>query len=327
MNAKVVDRKAAMKAVLGTERRDVAARFAAADAVLAQRPSGLAVASAPVLSAFSAARPYEDRRIVSAPLEHVHDNPFNARFFYDPNVVKEYAASIATRGQQIPASAIAHPEMAGHYILIDGHYRKRALAAAGHQTIDLIVGSDGGALEMYRLSYLLNVERNSQTALDNAFAWRRLIDERLALNEGEVATHLGISAATVNKTLSLLRLPQSAIDKMRESPKKFGVFTGYELSLIAGLITEVDLLKLVDRIVLDDLSSREVGAIRAKLASGIQRKRKETSRQYKIQRDGSQIGSLKEWDSGKVSLEVVLADPKARAALVAELREKFGLVD
>ena len=54
------------------------------------------------------------------------------------------------------------------------------------------------------------------------------------------------------------------------------------------------------------LSTREVASIRAKLESGDQRKRKETSRQYKIRRDDEQIGSLKEWDSGKVTLEVVL---------------------
>ena len=114
---------------------------------------------------------------------------------------------------------------------------------------------------------------------------------------------------------------------MRDRPEKFGVFVGYEITLAAKKVSEIEVLALVNRIIEEDLSSREVGAIRAKLDTGDKRKPKETSRQYKIQHTGQQIGFLKEWDSGKVSLEVVLADPKERAALVAELRSRFGLVD
>ena len=114
---------------------------------------------------------------------------------------------------------------------------------------------------------------------------------------------------------------------MRECPEKFGVSSGYELTFAAKKLSESELLSLVDRIVVEDLSSREVGSIRAKLEAGDKRKRKETSRQYKIQMFGQQIGSLKEWDSGKVSLEVVMTNPKERATLVAELRTRFRLVD
>ena len=322
-----IDRKSAMRATLTAEKKDVNARFAAADAVLADRPSGFAVAIAPKTPTFSVESPAEERRIVSAPLDQVHENPLNARHIYNPDVVKELAASIATRGQMVPASAVPHPSIPGHFLLVDGHYRKKALVAAGHHSIDLIVRAHEGDIEMYRLSWLLNEERSAQSPLDNAFAWRKLIDKDIVKNEGEIAELLGMSLSTVNKTLSLLGLPNSALDKMRERPEKFGVFAGYELTLAAKKLNETELLILIDRIVIEDLSSREVGAIRAKLESGDKRKRKETSRQYKIQSAGQQIGSLKEWDSGKVSLEVILADAKERAALVAELRGRFGLVD
>ena len=319
-----IDRKAAMRASLFAEKKDVNARFAAADAVLAERPSGLAVAaSAPTFSAENA--PVGERLIISAPLDKVHENPLNARHIYNPDVVKELAASIATRGQMVPASAIVHPTIPGEFLLIDGHYRKKALTAAGHHTMDLVIRPHEGDIELYRMSWLLNEERNAQSALDNAFAWRKLIDKRLVQNEGQIAELLGVSLSTVNKTLSLLSLPSAALDKMRERPEKFGVFSGYELTFAAKKLSESELLSLVDRIVAEDLSSREVGAIRTKLEAGDKRKRKETSRQYKIQSSGQQIGSLKEWDSGKVSLEIIMVDPKERATLVAELRSRFGL--
>ncbi|MDC8773451.1 ParB/RepB/Spo0J family partition protein [Roseateles albus] len=333
MSAKV-DRKSAMRATLSAEKKDVNARFAAADAVLAERPSGFAVAVAPPIpnpvatSTLSAeSSPAGNRLIISAPLDKVHENPLNARHIYNPDVVKELAASIATRGQMVPASAIIHPTIPNEFLLIDGHYRKKALVAAGHHVMDLVIRPHEGDIELYRMSWLLNEERNAQSPLDNAFAWRKLINKGLVQSEGQIAELLGVSLSTVNKTLALLGLPSAALDKMRERPEKFGVFAGYELTLAAKKLNEPELVSLVDRIVAEDLSSREVAAIRAKLETGDKRKRKETSRQYKIQRSGQQIGSLKEWDSGKVALEVVMADPKERAALVAELRTRFGLVD
>lgn len=328
-----IDRKSAMRATLTAEKKDVNARFAAADAVLAERPSGFAVAtpsSAPNSAAaitFSAeSSPAGKRNIVSVLLDLVYDNPVNARHIYRPEVVKALAASIATRGQMVPALAIRHPTIPGAFLLIDGHYRKRGLAAAGHTTIDLEIRHHEGDIELYRLSWLLNEERNAQSPLDNAFAWRNLITKGLVQNEGQIAELLGVSLSTVNKTVALLGLPAAALDKMRERPEKFGVFAGYELTLAAKKLDEPELVGLVDRIITEDLSSREVAAIRAKLETGDQRKRKETSRQHKILHAGQQIGSIKEWDSGKVALEVVLADPKARAALVAELLTRFGLV-
>ena len=334
MNSKV-DRKEAMRASLRAEKKDVNARFAAAEAVLSERPSGLATAppaatvptTSRVQNVFSAESPSLGERLVHAPLDKTHENPLNARHIYDPDIVKELAASIATRGQLVPASAIAHPTLPGEYLLIDGHYRKKALAAAGQDTIVLMLREHEGDLELYRMSWLLNEERSAQSPLDNAYSWRKLIERGLVQTELQIAELLGVSLSTVNKTIALLNLPPAVIDKMREKPDKFGVFSGYEITLAAKKISETELLKLVNRIIDEDLSSREVSAIRSKLESGELRKRKETSRQYKIQRTGQQIGSLKEWDSGKVALEVVLADPKERAALVAELRNRFGLVD
>lgn len=322
------DRKSAMRMTLSAEKNDVNARFAAADAVLADRPSGLAVAPSPRPPAtFSAETDASIRQVVRVPLGKAHDNPLNARYIYNPEKVKELAASVATRAQMVPATAVPHPTINGDYLLVDGHYRKRALAAAGLPTIDLIVGRHEGELELYRMSWLLNEERSAQSPLDNALAWRKLLDAGLVKNEKEIAELLGVSLPMVNKTMVLLNLPNAALDRIREKPEKFGVFAGYELTLAAKKISEVELLGLIDRFVTEDLSTRELSAIRTKLESGEQRKPKETSRQYKIKAKGQQIGSLKEWDSGKVTLEVNLHDPKERAGLVAELRAKFGLVD
>ncbi len=326
MSAKI-DRKAAMRATLSMEKKKVEDRFAAADAVLAERPGGLALPAvkAPDFSAETGSE--QQRHVVRVPIACIHDNPLNARHIYDPDIVKGLAASLATRGQMVPAAAIRHPDAGytGHFILVDGHYRKKGLIAAGRQDMDLLLLESDGDLELYRMSWLLNEERSAQSALDNAFAWKKLLDQGLVEEGLQIAELLGVSPATVNKTLALLRLPPAALDKMREHSAKFGVFIGYELTLAAKVIGEADLLALIERIVNDDLSSRDVEAIRTKLVQPGERKKKEVSRQYKIHNGTAQIGVIKEWDSGKIALEINLQDPKERTALLDDLKRRFHL--
>lgn len=265
--------------------------------------------------------------MVSVPIELALDNPLNARQIYDSDVVKSLAASLATRGQLVPAPAVAHPTLPDHVILIDGHYRKRALLAAGRTHIDIILQQITSELEMYRMSFLINEERNSQSPLDNALAWKKLLDDGMVTDGDGIAELTGLSAAAVTKTMSLLKLPPSAVAKMRENPAKFGIAVGYEVYRFAKVLDEPAVLKMMDRVLNEDLSSRAIEQLRLKFEEGKVRKTKEVSRQYKIKSGSQQIGFLKEWDSGKVAFEITLKNAEARQALVEELRQRFGLID
>src|SRR5512133_605508 len=167
------------------EPANVDKRYAAADTALAGRPLGLvgpSLAKAGTAADFSAeigaARTGTGKAVLRVLLTSVHDNPLNARHIYDPEAVKTLAASIATRGQLVPAPAARHPTLAGHVVLIDGHYRKRALLAAGKTEIECVLQDVSSELDMYRMSYLINEERNAQSPLDNALAWQKLLSEQ-----------------------------------------------------------------------------------------------------------------------------------------------------
>ena len=101
--------------------------------------------------------------------------------------------------------------------------------------------------------------------------------------------------------------------------------TSSELFLFAKNASEDEVIKLMDRILEQDLSSREVEALRKKAQDKPARKPKEVSRQYKIRNGNAQIGFIKEWDSGKVAFEVRLLDQRDRDALVEELKKRFTL--
>jgi len=268
----------------------------------------------------------ETNKTIKVLIEHAHDNPLNARRIYNPDIIKSLAASMATQDQLVPALACLHPTLPGHVILIDGQYRKRGLIAAAKKEIEVKLITINNEIDMYRVSYLVNEERQAQSNLDNALAWDQLIKEGRVTGNDEIAEMTGQSPAAITKTMAVLKLPTSAIEKVREHPAKFGVAITYEIHRCSQYLSEDELLALMDRVLSEDLSSRAIEQIRVKLEQGTQRKKKENSRQYTIKANGC-TGFIKDWDSGKVALEVTIADPKDREDLVKYLQVKFGLGD
>jgi ParB family chromosome partitioning protein len=263
-------------------------------------------------------------RLEVVPLELIDQNPFNARKIYSAERVKELAASIGVNGQDIPGVATRRN---GRFVLAAGHYRLRALKLLAVKTMNLMVIDGLTDKELYTHSYRENAERAAQTSLDNALSWRELLDQGVYKSETEIADATGQSQPNVNKTLAALRLSPPVLELIKEDPKEFALTTLYELALYEAVAGQSSTLTIAKLVLQGDAGRKEIQEARQKLASPQQRKRKETSRQYKIQREGQLIGSLKEWDSGKVTFEVSLSDAKDRANLIAELRQRFGIGD
>jgi ParB family chromosome partitioning protein len=261
-------------------------------------------------------------RLEVVSLDLIEPNPFNARKIYRPERVSELAASISAHGQEIPGVATVRE---GRYILAAGHYRLRALKLLGAKTMAVMIHEGLTDRELYAHSYRENAEREAQTSLDNALSWRELLNQGVYSSETEIAEATSQSLPNVNKTLAALRLSPQVLDVVKEDPKVFALSALYELALYEGVAGQAKALVMAKLVFAGEAGRKEIQEARAQIESPRERKRKETSRQYKIQREGQQIGSLKEWDSGKVALEVVIADTKDRAALVTELKERFGV--
>ena len=224
-----------------------------------------------------------------------------------------------------PAPAVPHPEIPGHWILVDGHYRRRACEMAGLGHVLIIERAAMPAREMFRLSYALNEERSSQTALDNALSWSDLIAKKVYPSAEELASAVGLSPGKVAKVLALLKLPEEALEVVRENPSAFGPAAAYELCLCAKAMEPPALAEFARKVAAEGLSSREIARERSKLEARSTRRPKEISRQYKIRAGSEVVGTIREWDSGRVSLEVVLADSAEREALVESLRGRFAI--
>lgn len=262
---------------------------------------------------------------IKALLSKVHNNPWNARRIYESDKVASMAASIKADGQIYPCPAVAHPEKPGEWILIDGHYRRKGIELNGESEIWLQIVEATTPKEMYRLSRTLNEERSENSALDNALAWRDLLEKGVYKDGEELGQSIGISKTAVSKELSLLKMPNEVLEIIQDNPSAFSSSSAYELYLSVAVLPGEGLLELARRISNEKLSKREVIKAREKLASSATRRTREISRQYKLRDGDEMVGTIREWDSGRVSLDITLLDASKRAALVELLRSKFGM--
>lgn len=317
--------KAGLKAGMSQEKQK-ADRFTLADQATSKYPQGMLKGQPAETFGAESLAAQAERRIVKIPIERLTDNPENARRIYDPKVVQERAASMAKDGQKTPVMVAADPARPGYYIMIDGHYRKRGAQALGWHELECLVEEIENELDFYRLSFMMNEERESQTALDNALAWSELLASKKIRTNNEIVDLLGISEGQVSKTMALLSLPPAVLDLMREHPQSIGLHAGYELVLYAKATGPEDALVLASRVISEKLSSRDIEELRKQQTGKKPRKAKDLSRQYKI-KNALGIGAsgvIKDWDSGRVMLDLKIPDPKKREEVVEDLKRRFG---
>lgn len=277
----------------------------------------------PVNEVFNNRGTSESARLVPVPVDLIDPNPVNARKIYRPERVSELAVSIGAHGQDVPGIATLREN--GRYILAAGHYRLRAIKVLGLKTMDLMLHDGLTDKDLFAFSYRENAEREGQSALDNALCWKELLNQKVYANETELAEVTGMSLPNINKTLRILQLSDPILDIIKEDPSVFPLSALYELALFESVGTQAAALDLVMKIKAGEAGRKDIQEARAKVENPKARKRKETSRPYKIQREGAVIGTLKVWDSGRVMLDVVLPESEEREGVLADLKRKFGV--
>jgi ParB family chromosome partitioning protein len=139
--------------------------------------------------------------VVDVPLARVMPNPYQPRRHMDDAGLEELAASIREHGVLQP---VLVTETLDGYQLIAGERRVRAARLAGLERIPALVRqlADRDQLEV---ALVENVQRSDLDPIDEATAYRQLIDE-FGLTQERVADRVGKARATVANTLRLLDL-------------------------------------------------------------------------------------------------------------------------
>lgn len=179
-------------------------------------------------------------------IESLTPNPNQPRKQFEAGPLMELAASIREKG--IVQPLIVRPSsVAGKYEIVAGERRWRAAQAAGLHQVPVLI-RDYSDEEVLEVAIIENIQRADLNALDEASAYRQLMD-RFGHTQEKLATSLSRSRSHIANTLRLLALPETVQELVRNG------------SLTAGharaLITAPNAAQLASIVVKRGLSVRE----------------------------------------------------------------------
>lgn len=134
-------------------------------------------------------------------ISEVEPNREQPRKKFDEEKLQELSESIKTYGLLQPILVQKRDE---YYEIIAGERRWRAALKAGLKEIPVIVG-DYSEKEILELSLIENIQREDLNPIEEAEAYKRLMDE-FRLGQAEVAARVSKSRSAVANSLRLLKL-------------------------------------------------------------------------------------------------------------------------
>jgi len=236
--------------------------------------------------------PSERKGVMNLGIEEIRPDRSQPRRHFDEAHIEELAESIRSKGVLLPL--IVRRDSEG-YVLVAGERRWRAAQKAGLRELPVMVREVTGK-EAFEIALIENIQREDLNPIEEAGAYRRLIEEH-GLTQEELAARVGKDRSTVANALRLLRLPE---------PIQRAVVSG-ELSMgharaLLAIHDEGDLRKAAEKVIAEALSVRAVESLVQRLKS---------KRQPQRRRDGdggAQLRHLVEKLQRKLSVKVQLKD-------------------
>ena len=141
---------------------------------------------------------------LEVPIGKVASNPQQPRHNFDEKELQDLANSIKEHGviQPLVVAKIA-PEQ---YELIAGERRLKASKLAGLKMVPVIVRVESGEREKLELALVENIQRHDLDVLEEARAYKKLIEE-FDLTQEDVADKVAKSRSAVANKIRLLGLP------------------------------------------------------------------------------------------------------------------------
>jgi ParB family chromosome partitioning protein len=137
-------------------------------------------------------------------IAEIRPNPFQPRTVFKADELKSLADSIREQGVLQPVLVVKAKD-AG-YLLISGERRLRAAQSLGWQRIPALIKPAATDQELAEWAIIENVQRDDLNPLEEARAYKRLVDE-FSLTQEDVAKKVGKERSTVANSLRLLKLP------------------------------------------------------------------------------------------------------------------------
>ncbi|HEY65367.1 MAG TPA: ParB/RepB/Spo0J family partition protein [Caldilineae bacterium] len=191
----------------------------------------------------SAPSEMEDSGVVHIPVDAIGPNPHQPRQALDPEALAELAASIREHGIIQPLIVTRAPlDSEVSYTIIAGERRWRAAQLAGLEEVPAII-REATSQDMLELALVENIQRADLNPLEEAAAYRALMDE-FGLTQEQVAAKVGKSRVAVANAVRLLNLSQP----VKEALSAGRITEGHARALL-GLSDEDDQMAALEEVI------------------------------------------------------------------------------
>jgi ParB family transcriptional regulator, chromosome partitioning protein len=184
-------------------------------------------------------------------LDRIVPNPRQPRLQMEQGPLEELAQSIRVNGIIQP---ILVRRSGDHYEIIAGERRWRAAQIAGLLRVPVVVREIADN-QLLQVALIENIQRENLNPIDEATAYRRLLDE-CAMTQEALAEAVGKDRASIANHLRLLRLPA----EVQRQVSGGALSMGHARALVA-LENLVTLKQAADDVVARALSVRETEAL------------------------------------------------------------------
>jgi ParB family chromosome partitioning protein len=156
-------------------------------------------------------------RVLELDPKALRPNPRQPRREFREEALEELAESLRRDGVQEP---VIVRERDGEYELVSGERRVRAAVMADLDAVPAIV-RDVSDDDMLRLGLIENIQREDLNVIEEAEAYRQLMEE-FGWTQEQMASQVGKKRATVANILRLLQLPEDVRARVSDGTLSMG---------------------------------------------------------------------------------------------------------
>ncbi|MDP7128931.1 MAG: ParB/RepB/Spo0J family partition protein [Planctomycetota bacterium] len=259
----------------------------------------------------------EGRTFLYIQTSELDPNPFQPRLHIDEGAIEDLRRSIAEHGILEP---IVVRRKEDRYEIISGERRWRASQAIEMEEVPCVM-REASDEESFQLALTENIQRDDLTPLEEAQAFQKMMEMKIASNQTEVGNMLGIRQQRVSDKLKLLELPESVQQYFGERYQDR--FTQKHGEYLSRLKDQKKIEQIACRIIEERLSTRETQQLIDKLLQRRPATKKKIRRPKRLNITKSRNGfNLKvSFDRRRDSIEDIVEE---LMKMVERLRKEFS---
>ncbi len=245
--------------------------------------------------------------LVEIPVRAILPNPRQPRSQFDEQTLNELADSIREHGLIQPLIVVRSGE--DQYVLIAGERRWRAAQIAGLEAVPVVI-KDAAPQQMLEMALVENVQRDDLNPLEEALAFKHLIDE-FGLTQEQIAQRVGKSRVAVANTLRLLKLPEPIKARLAD-----GLITEGHARALLMISDSLVQQRLLSQIIKSGLNVRQTEELVRRLLEEHPAPAKKTASSSPPRSSGADTRALEERMRRSLGTKVILSRSKKGGTIV-----------